>query len=94
MAPLVGSTFRSITYRSPFFSASSLAMRSAATFTLLAKDGAARRGRLELTHGVVETPCFMPVGTTATVKALTPGDLERAGAQIVLANTYHLWLRP
>lgn len=69
-------------------------MTSAAAFTLLARDGTARRGRLQLTHGVVETPCFMPVGTAATVKALTPGDLERAGAQIVLANTYHLWLRP
>src|SRR5580693_892753 len=45
-------------------------------------------------HGVVETPCFMPVGTAATVKALTPGDLQQADAQIVLANTYHLWLRP
>jgi queuine tRNA-ribosyltransferase len=63
-------------------------------FTLLAADGGARRGRLELAHGAVETPCFMPVGTAATVKALTPGDLENAGAQIVLANTYHLWLRP
>ncbi|HEY6484961.1 MAG TPA: tRNA guanosine(34) transglycosylase Tgt [Candidatus Cybelea sp.] len=63
-------------------------------FRLLANDGDARRGRLQLTHGVVETPCFMPVGTAATVKALTPGDLERAGAQMVLANTYHLWLRP
>lgn len=63
-------------------------------FTLLAKDGNARRGRLRLAHGEVETPCFMPVGTAATVKALTPGDLKRAQTQIVLANTYHLWLRP
>jgi len=54
----------------------------------------ARLGRLELTHGVVETPIFMPVGTNATVKALHPDDLEDVGAQIVLANTYHLYLRP
>ncbi len=63
-------------------------------FTLLASDGAARRGRLELAHGVVETPQFMPVGTAATVKALAPRDLRELGAHIILANTYHLWLRP
>jgi len=55
---------------------------------------AARRGRLHLTHGVVETPAFMPVGTAGTVKALSPVDLKDAGAQMVLANTYHLWVRP
>lgn len=66
----------------------------AAVFRLLAKSGTARRGRLSLRHGVAQTPCFMPVGTAATVKALTPGDLHAAHAQIVLANTYHLWLRP
>ena len=65
-----------------------------AEFSLLANAGTARRGRLTLTHGVVETPAFMPVGTAATVKALTPVDLVAAGAQIVLANTYHLWVRP
>jgi queuine tRNA-ribosyltransferase len=54
----------------------------------------ARAGRLRLPHGVVETPQFMPVGTNATVKALDPDDLERAGTSIVLANTYHLYLRP
>ena len=54
----------------------------------------ARLGRLALPHGVVETPQFMPVGTNATVKALDPDDLEAAGASIVLANTYHLYLRP
>src|SRR3954464_15623456 len=54
----------------------------------------ARLGRLELPHGVVETPQFMPVGTNATVKALDPDDLIAAGASIVLANTYHLYLRP
>ena len=54
----------------------------------------ARVGRLELTHGVVETPQFMPVGTNATVKALTPDDIREVGASIILANTYHLYLRP
>jgi queuine tRNA-ribosyltransferase len=63
-------------------------------FSLLTEDGNARRGRLRLAHGVVETPCFMPVGTAATVKGLTPGELVEAQSQIVLANTYHLWLRP
>jgi queuine tRNA-ribosyltransferase len=67
---------------------------SSAAFRLRATSGDARRGRLELTHGVVETPAFMPVGTVATVKGLTPRDLREAGAQIVLSNTYHLWLRP
>ena len=54
----------------------------------------ARLGRLFLTHGVVETPQFMPVGTNATVKALSPDDLREAGASIILSNTYHLYLRP
>ena len=63
-------------------------------FTPRARDGNARRGTLALTHGAVETPCFMPVGTAATVKGLTPRELREAHAQIVLANTYHLWLRP
>ncbi len=63
-------------------------------FALRNKDGSARRGTLALAHGTVETPCFMPVGTAATVKALTPADLLEAHTQIVLANTYHLWLRP
>jgi queuine tRNA-ribosyltransferase len=54
----------------------------------------ARLGRLTLTHGVVETPQFMPVGTNATVKALSPDDLRDAGASIILSNTYHLYLRP
>ncbi|MBV8529915.1 MAG: tRNA-guanine transglycosylase, partial [Candidatus Eremiobacteraeota bacterium] len=64
------------------------------TFSLLAKDGAARRGRLHLAHGDLETPCFMPVGTAGSVKGLTPAELREAQTQIVLANTYHLWLRP
>jgi queuine tRNA-ribosyltransferase len=63
-------------------------------FEVVATDGAARAGRLTTTHGVVETPVFMPVGTHGTVKALGPDDLRAAGAQIVLANTYHLFLRP
>jgi queuine tRNA-ribosyltransferase len=56
--------------------------------------GRARLGRLDTPHGVIDTPQFMPVGTQATVKALTPGDLRRAGAQVILGNTYHLSLRP
>jgi queuine tRNA-ribosyltransferase len=67
---------------------------TALKFEVLATDGAARRGRLTTAHGVVDTPVFMPVGTQATVKALTPDDLETAGAQVVLGNTYHLLLRP
>ncbi|HEY0745629.1 MAG TPA: tRNA guanosine(34) transglycosylase Tgt [Steroidobacteraceae bacterium] len=63
-------------------------------FNLLAQDGAARRGRLEFARGTVETPAFMPVGTYGTVKAMTPEDLERIGAEIVLGNTFHLYLRP
>ena len=67
-------------------------------FTVLATahgtGNRARLGRLELPHGIVETPQFMPVGTNATVKALDPDDLREVGASIVLANTYHLFLRP
>lgn len=63
-------------------------------FDLLATDGLARRGRLRLPRGVIETPQFMPVGTYGTVKALTPEELRTAGAQIILGNTFHLWLRP
>ena len=64
------------------------------TFRLKNTDGNARRASLSLTHGIVETPAFMPVGTTGTVKGLTPDDLRAAHSQIILANTYHLWLRP
>jgi queuine tRNA-ribosyltransferase len=64
------------------------------TFELLASEGEARRGRLTLNHGVVETPAFMPVGTYGTVKAVMPSALEAMGAQIILGNTFHLWLRP
>src|SRR5512146_104359 len=63
-------------------------------FTLDARSSAARAGTLTLPHGVVETPCFMPVGTQGSVRALSPHDLRAVGAQIVLANTYHLHVRP
>jgi queuine tRNA-ribosyltransferase len=63
-------------------------------FALLAADGAARRGRLAFARGAVETPAFMPVGTYGTVKAMTPEELVDLGTEIVLGNTFHLWLRP
>ena len=63
-------------------------------FELLHTDGTARRGRLMLNHGVVDTPQFMPVGTYGSVKAVLPAALEAMGAQIILGNTFHLWLRP
>ncbi|WP_353149038.1 tRNA guanosine(34) transglycosylase Tgt [Pollutimonas bauzanensis] len=63
-------------------------------FKLLATDGAARRGQITLNHGVVQTPIFMPVGTYGSVKAMLPHELEEVGAQIILGNTFHLWLRP
>ena len=63
-------------------------------FRLHHRDGAARRGTLELAHGSVETPAFMPVGTYGTVKAMSPAELVELGAPIILGNTFHLWLRP
>lgn len=63
-------------------------------FSVTHRDGAARRGKLTLSHGEVDTPVFMPVGTYGTVKAMSPEELEGLGAQIVLGNTFHLWLRP
>src|ERR1051325_8665848 len=63
-------------------------------FEIVARDGAARRGRHSSAHGVVETPVFMPVGTAATVKAMTPEEVAATGAQLILGNTYHLMLRP
>ena len=63
-------------------------------FEQLAGDGRARRGRLHFDRGTVETPAFMPVGTYGTVKSLTPEDIRATGAEIILGNTFHLWLRP
>jgi queuine tRNA-ribosyltransferase len=63
-------------------------------FRILNRDGPARRGELTTPHGVVQTPAFMPVGTRGAVKAVTQRDLEDLGAEIVLGNTYHLYLRP
>jgi len=67
-------------------------------FTLLKKDTSglshARRGRLKLNHGTIETPIFMPVGTYGSVKAMDPNELKEVGSQIILGNTFHLWLRP
>ncbi|EED32566.1 queuine tRNA-ribosyltransferase [gamma proteobacterium NOR5-3] len=63
-------------------------------FERLASDGAARRSRLHFPRGVVDTPAFMPVGTYGTVKGMLPRDVEALGAQIILGNTFHLWLRP
>src|SRR5436305_11442058 len=63
-------------------------------FEIVARDGAARLGRLSTAHGTIDTPAFMPVGTAATVKAMTPDAVALTGARIVLGNTYHLMLRP
>lgn len=63
-------------------------------FEHFASDGAARRGRLHFPRGVVDTPAFMPVGTYGTVKGMLPRDISELGAQIILGNTFHLWLRP
>src|SRR5205814_6749930 len=63
-------------------------------FTVHATDGAARTGTLELAHGEVETPVFMPVGTYGAVNAVSPAELAENGTRIVLGNTFHLWLRP
>ncbi|MGO4808827.1 tRNA guanosine(34) transglycosylase Tgt [Cupriavidus sp. 2MCAB6] len=63
-------------------------------FELLTTDGNARRGRVTLNHGVVETPIFMPVGTYGSVKAMSPLELNEINSQIILGNTFHLWLRP
>jgi queuine tRNA-ribosyltransferase len=63
-------------------------------FKLLDSDGAARRGLIRTAHGEIDTPAFMPVGTYGSVKAMSPQELRELGAQIVLGNTFHLWLRP
>jgi queuine tRNA-ribosyltransferase len=64
------------------------------SFAVLATEGQARRGRMSLAHGTVETPVFMPVGTYGSVKGVMPSSLEAMGTQIILGNTFHLWLRP
>jgi len=64
------------------------------SFRVLHTDGAARCGEMTTSHGVVQTPAFMPVGTRGAVKGVTPRDLREVGAEIILGNTYHLWLRP
>jgi len=69
-------------------------MSSTFSFRVLKTDGAARRGEMTTAHGVVQTPAFMAVGTRGAVKGLTPRDLLAEGAEIILGNTYHLWLRP
>ena len=71
-----------------------MTMPEAFAFRLLATDGAARLGEIVTPHGIVRTPAFMPVGTQATVKGVAPDEVRRTGADIVLANTYHLMLRP
>ena len=63
-------------------------------FTIHATDGRARTGAIAMRRGTIRTPAFMPVGTAATVKAMKPGDVANAGADIILGNTYHLMLRP
>src|SRR6516164_2331792 len=73
---------------------SSAPMPEAFSFRLLATDGAARRGEIATPHGAVATPAFLPIGTQATVKGLAPEAVRATGADIVLANTYHLMLRP
>ena len=71
-------------------------MKPAVTYELLheCKQTGARRGRIHTPHGIIETPVFMPVGTSATVKAMTKDWLDEIGFEIILANTYHLYLRP
>ncbi len=69
-------------------------LKPALRFELLTTDGAARRGRITLKHGAMDTPAFMPVGTYGAVKGLTPDEVAASGARILLGNTFHLWLRP
>ena len=71
-------------------------MNPAVTYELLHvdKNSGARRGIVHTPHGDIQTPVFMPVGTQATVKSMTPEELKENGAQIILSNTYHLYLRP
>ena len=71
-------------------------MKQAITYELIHQDknSGARRGVVHTPHGDIQTPVFMPVGTQATVKSMTPEELKEIGAQIILSNTYHLYLRP
>ncbi|HVQ43192.1 MAG TPA: tRNA-guanine transglycosylase, partial [Vicinamibacterales bacterium] len=69
-------------------------MSAAFSFNVTARSGRARRGRMTLAHGVVETPAFMPVGTQAAVKGVTLDQVAALDASIILANTYHLHVRP
>ena len=71
-----------------------MTVRETFTYSLMAKDGAARRGKISTAHGEIDTPAFMPVGTAATVKGMLPEQVAETGAQILLGNTYHLMLRP
>ena len=64
------------------------------SFSVKTTSGRARRGTLTLNHGTIETPIFMPVGTYGSVKAMAPNELVEIGSQIILGNTFHLWLRP
>src|SRR3990172_7354261 len=64
------------------------------SFRIVSTDGLAKLGKLATPHGIIDTPAFVPVGTQATVKSLTPADLKSLGSQVILANTYHLYLRP
>ncbi len=63
-------------------------------FVLLKNDGKVRRGRLTTAHGVIETPAFMPVGTQGSIRAVNPRELRELQVQIILGNTYHLFVRP
>jgi queuine tRNA-ribosyltransferase len=69
-------------------------MASAVLYKLIKKDGRARRGEIKTPHGTIQTPVFMPVGTAGAVKAMKPEDVKKMGAEIILGNTYHLYLRP
>ncbi len=69
-------------------------MRPGFSFRITARDGAARAGQLETPHGTIETPSFLPVATFGAVRGIAPAELRAAGAQILLANTYHLHERP
>src|SRR5690606_41939388 len=85
---------RRLRRRGPAVPAAGGGRMSRRAFELLATGGAARRGRLVFPRGVVDTPAFMPVGTYGTVKGMLPEQVRALGAQIILGNTFHLYLRP